>query len=176
MWNMRAQRSSYTQSPENGYSGPATSIACTALATSPSAAALRYWWGVGEHLAYNWRKSFGIGRADTPGSARLIQAVCQKGADAMKSREWTEGERVERSRRTSANGTSANITPGYNLGPSWTDAELALLGTMSDLDLATLLDRTTEAVRSQRTRRGIATARDRRRKETGDKDGDDARR
>jgi hypothetical protein len=33
-----------------------------------SAAALRYWWGVGVKLVWQWRHAFAIGRAGTPGS------------------------------------------------------------------------------------------------------------
>ena len=53
---------------------------------------------------------------------------------------------------------------GSKLYPAWTAEELALLGTMPDEDLAKQLGRTVEAVRVQRTRRDIPTARDRRRK------------
>jgi hypothetical protein len=61
-----------------------------------SAAALRYWWRVGVKLVWQWRKAFEIGRADTPGSARLVRYAAQKGAEAVKAREWTEEERQER--------------------------------------------------------------------------------
>jgi hypothetical protein len=62
---------------------------------------------------------------------------------------------------------SANIRPGYNLGPLWSEAEMALLGTVPVEILAKQLGRTTEAVRIQRARRGIASAKDKRRRKEG---------
>jgi hypothetical protein len=64
-----------------------------------SAAALRYWWGVGVRLVWQWRQAFAIGRTDTPGSARLVQAAAQKGAEAVQARYWSEEERQHQSRR-----------------------------------------------------------------------------
>jgi hypothetical protein len=58
-----------------------------------------------------------------------------------------------------------HLSPGYNRGPWWTMEELMLLGTMPDEDVAARIGRTVGAVRRQRTIRGIANARDRRRKE-----------
>jgi hypothetical protein len=49
-----------------------------------SATALRHWWGVGVALVTMWRRSFGIGRMDTPGSTSLVLHACQQGADAVK--------------------------------------------------------------------------------------------
>jgi hypothetical protein len=37
-----------------------------------SAAAIKYWWGVGAKAVNNWRKAFGVGRTDNPGTHRLI--------------------------------------------------------------------------------------------------------
>ena len=116
-------------------------------------------------VVWRWRLSFGIGRAGTPGSKRLVQAAAQMGADAVKAREWTDEEREQCRQRTIASGVSANIKPGYAGGPWWTEAELALLGTMPDEHLAEQLGKSVEAVRSQRTRRGIPSAKDRRRRE-----------
>ena len=54
---------------------------------------------------------------------------------------------------------------GSDPGKRWTAAERALLGTLPDEDLAGKLGRAANAVRIKRTRLGIASACDRRRKE-----------
>jgi hypothetical protein len=48
-----------------------------------------------------------------------------------------------------------HLVPGYH-GPRWTAAELALLGTASDEEVAARTGRTRESVRLMRTRRGVA--------------------
>jgi hypothetical protein len=50
---------------------------------SESALALRYWWGVRVGVVARWRKAFGVERMDSPGSAHLIQAAAEKGAQAI---------------------------------------------------------------------------------------------
>jgi hypothetical protein len=47
-------------------------------------------------------------------------------------------------------------------GQTWTDSELALLGTIPDGELAARIGRTEEAIEVMRARRGIPTAKDRR--------------
>jgi hypothetical protein len=130
---------------------------------SESAAALRHWWGVGEKLVWRWRKAFGIGRADTEGSARLIRAASQQGAAVLRGTTLPP-EQVERRRRTAADlNLEQHLRPGYNGGPRWSAEDLALLGTMPDEEVAAQIGRTTGAVRCKRTQRRIPTACDRRR-------------
>jgi hypothetical protein len=111
------------------------------------------------------RRAFGIGRADTRGSARLVRYAAQQGADAMKEREWTDEEREQRRQQAIELHLAKHLAPGYNLGPRWSDAELALLGTMSDEDVAQKVGRTADAVRRQRSYRMIPPVKDRRRKD-----------
>jgi hypothetical protein len=129
--------------------------------------AVCHYWGVGRNTVWTWRKALRVSRTDNEGTRRLMHAAARKGADAIKKREWSEQEREQRRRQTIARGRNANITPGYNLGPWWTPEQLALLGTVPDEDLAKQLGRTTDAVRCQRTRRGIPSAKDRRRRRGG---------
>ncbi len=130
-----------------------------------SAAALRHWWGVGVKLIWKWRKAFAISRAGTPGSARLVQAAAQQGADAMKEHEWTEDEREQRRKRALELNLAGSLQGGYKRGPLWSEGELALLGTMPDEQLAKQLGRSENAVRLKREKLGIARAKDRRRKD-----------
>jgi hypothetical protein len=66
-----------------------------------SAAALGHWWGVGVKPVWRWRKAFAIGRAGTPGSARLVQAAAQLGANAMKAKEVQRKNASRRGNRRS---------------------------------------------------------------------------
>jgi hypothetical protein len=51
------------------------------------------------------------------------------------------------------------------VGPLWTPEELALLGTMSNEEVAARVGRSVKAVRVKRNKLGIATPRDRRRRQ-----------
>ena len=121
---------------------------------SESAAALRHWWGVGVKLVWRWRKALGVGRTDNPGSARLIRAASQKGADEMKRKDWPAQARAERRERAVAGNYAARLQPGYH-GPRWTQGQLALLGTDADKVIAARIGKSRDAVRAQRVRRKI---------------------
>src|SRR5438445_12069130 len=51
-----------------------------------SAAALKFWFGVGTKAVWNWRRAFGVGRLGTPGSAAAHAAASGKGAAAVRGR------------------------------------------------------------------------------------------
>jgi hypothetical protein len=55
-----------------------------------SSAAMGYWWRTSKTAAQNWWRALGVGRTDNEGTARLILAVAQKAAEAVKEREWTD--------------------------------------------------------------------------------------
>jgi hypothetical protein len=122
---------------------------------SESAAALCCWWGVSAGVVWRWRKALSIGRAGTPGSARLIRAAADKGALAMKERDWSDQEREQRRQRAAVLNEAGVLHGGYR-GPWWTTEQLALLGTASDAEVAARIDKSRDAVRAQRVRRGIA--------------------
>ena len=119
-----------------------------------SAAALCHWWGVSELLVWKWRRALGVGRTDNPGSARLIRAASQKGADSMRRNDWPSQAREERRERAVAGDYAARLQPGYH-GPRWTQGELALLGTDADKVIAARIGKSRDAVRAQRVRRKI---------------------
>jgi hypothetical protein len=129
-----------------------------------SAAAIMYWWGVGVKAVWAWRKALGVGRADNEGTARLVQAAAEKGAEAVKAREWSDEERARCARRATELNLIRHAGTGYK-GPRWTKAQVRLLGTMPDEDMAAKVGRSPNAVRLMRTRRGISTFRDRRERE-----------
>jgi hypothetical protein len=113
---------------------------------SESAAALRFWWGVGEPLVWRWRQALGVGRMDNPGSARLIRAASQKGADEMRRKVWPAQAREERRERAVAGDQGARLQPGFH-GARWTQGQLALLGTDADKEVAARIGKSRDAVR-----------------------------
>jgi hypothetical protein len=125
---------------------------------SESALAVGYWWGVTGSMVCLWRRALEVeGRAGTPGSQRLIQAAAERGAEAMKAHEFTEAERKAKSKIAFELNLVRNLASGYQ-EPTWGPEDLALLGTMSDAELALLLGRRETAVRMVRTRRSIPKA------------------
>ena len=119
-----------------------------------AAAAVMFWWSGSKTAAQNWRRALGVGRTDNEGTARLILAVAEKGADAMRAREWTEEEREQRRRLNADKGLAANLITGYH-GPLWTPEDIALLGTIPDEAVARRTGRTAGAVRQKREELGI---------------------
>jgi hypothetical protein len=45
-----------------------------------SAEAIKYWFGVGTHAVWSWRKAFGIGQRGTAGSQRLYDLTAETAA------------------------------------------------------------------------------------------------
>jgi hypothetical protein len=102
----------------------------------------------------NWRRALGVGRTDNEGTARLLLAAADKGAEAVKARGWTEDERGRRRRNAVEKDLGRNLVTGYH-GPLWTAEEVALLGTAPDEEVARRIGRTPNAVRVMRDRLGI---------------------
>jgi hypothetical protein len=129
-----------------------------------SALAIRYWWGTDATTVWRWRKALGVGPRDPEGSRRLCQAVAEAAAAKCRGKKLPP-EQVERRRRTARERNLAQHLPkGYH-GPWWTEEDLAILGTAPDEEIAARVKRTAGAVRCQRNRRGIPSARDCRRRE-----------
>ena len=57
-----------------------------------SSIALQHWLGVGPRAVWSWRKAFGVSQVGTEGSKRAVRAAGNKGATAMKVKEWTDEE------------------------------------------------------------------------------------
>jgi hypothetical protein len=119
-----------------------------------SAAALCHWWNVSAGVVWRWRRAFGVGRMDSEGSRRLIQAAVEAGAKVTRGVPLSEEECERRSRTNRELDLKRHLHPGYH-GPRWTPQELALLGTMPDDALAAQIGKTPGAVRQKREELGI---------------------
>jgi hypothetical protein len=128
-----------------------------------AAAAIRYWWGVSVCVVWRWRRAFGVGRMDSEGSRRLIQAAVEAGADVTRGVPLSEEECERRSRTNRELDLKQHLHLGYH-GPRWTPQELALLGTLPDDAVAAQLGKTPGAVSLMRRRLGIPNPCDRRRR------------
>jgi hypothetical protein len=127
------------------------------------AAALQHWWGVSDGVVTRWRRVFGVGRVNCPGSQRLVRSASEKGAAVLRGRKLPP-EQVERRRRTAVEQDLArNLRSGYNLGPWWSPAELRPLGRLPDAEAAAKVGRAPGAVRQKREKLGIPNPQGRRR-------------
>jgi hypothetical protein len=114
-----------------------------------SAEAVKFWWGASPTAVGNWRRALGVGRTDNEGTRRLVQAAAEMGAEAVKDRDWSEEEREARRRQAVEMSLGANLILGYH-GPRWTPEDVALLGVLTDDEVAQRTGRTPEAVRQKR--------------------------
>jgi len=106
-----------------------------------SAEALMFWFGVGVHAVWNWRRSFGIKQLGTEGSRRLHEQSTKKANDTCRGRSLnlTPAQRREWSKRF----IGMKRTP-------WTDEEDRLVLALSDEDAAKQTGRTLAAVQARR--------------------------
>jgi hypothetical protein len=90
---------------------------------------------------------------------RLIRAAAEMGAAATVAREWTPQEPERRRRANIRLGLADNFVLGYH-GPRWAAWEIALLGTVSDREVARRTGRSVDGVRRKRMKLGIANPHD----------------
>jgi hypothetical protein len=132
-----------------------------------SALAIKYWFGVKSGAAvWRWRKALGVARMESEGSRRLIRAAVETGATVQRGLRLP-ADQVERRRQTAIElNLGQHLQTGYH-GEHWTEADLQLLGTLPDAQVAAIIGKTVTAVRVKRTKLGISTAEDgRKRKPT----------
>jgi hypothetical protein len=127
-----------------------------------SAEAIKYWFGIGTHGVWNWRKAFEVKHWGTPGSQRLQLDLIAKASAVTRGKKLPKAAVEERRGRATRLNLGRFLKHGYH-GPRWTEEQLALLGTMCDEDVAARTGKSTSAVRQRRTRLGIRTFKDRRR-------------
>ena len=115
-----------------------------------SAVALKYHFGVSTDTVWRWRKCFGVGgHATTRGSRKAIRAAARLGAEAVKTKEWTE----EELRAKAALALALGLRPGPRWTPErdgWTPEEVALLDQLTDAEIAAKTGRSVAAVRGKR--------------------------
>jgi hypothetical protein len=91
--------------------------------------------------------ALGVGRMDSEGSRRLIQAGAEAGAEAVRGRTWTEEER-DRHRQVAVELNLAQyLTHGYH-GPRWTEEQVAWLGALPDGEAVRRTGRTVPGTRT----------------------------
>lgn len=127
-----------------------------------SVEAIKFWFGVGSHAVWNWRRAFGVGQWATEGSRRLHQELSEAGAAMIKGKKQPQSV-IRRRMQTRKERRAPPPVRWKDSG--WTAAQLALLGTLPDKVLAARIGRSPNAVRIKRTREGIPTIHDRRRKQ-----------
>lgn len=132
-----------------------------------STVAIAHWWGITYPTACNLRRSVGVrgvtrgsresiarsvsanlkGRKAPPGVAERMRGISKRPRTEEHIRKVADAfrARMEAARRGEEGGRKG----------SWSDADLALLGTMPDTELAERLGRTEVAVRYQRQARHI---------------------
>jgi hypothetical protein len=126
-----------------------------------SAQAIRYWFGVGENTVGKWRKALEVKRM-TEGSSALMsrwapETVQSENAHRKRMRTIIAAKRKRarkgtRRKRSKAHGPLGGHPPG----PRWTAAEIKLLGTMKDKDVAARTGRTVAAVSGHRFVLGVS--------------------
>ena len=124
---------------------------------------MKYWFGIGEWAVWNWRRKLGVDRKSNPGTRRLMAAASAQGAAATRGVPLPP-EAVEEGRCRAKRLNLARFLPQGGVLPCWTKEQTALLGKLPDEEVARRIGRTASAVRVRRSKLGILTARDRRRK------------
>ena len=129
-----------------------------------SALAIRHWWGVGTRTIAWWRRALGVTLTTNERSRQLRHAAAKSGAAAMRERGLIDEEADERSERAKRLNLAQYLVP-YQVKRVWKQEQTRLLGTLPDAEVARMLGLSVHAVRLKRTRLGIPTARDGRRRE-----------
>jgi outer membrane lipoprotein-sorting protein len=121
---------------------------------SESAAAVMYWWGISCSTVWLWRTALGVeGWTATEGTRRLVRTAAEQGGEGMRRRGVTPRERARRRRTAERLNLGQYLDPAHGAG--WSDAELRLLGTAPDDEVARRIGRPVNAVRIKRARLGI---------------------
>ena len=126
-----------------------------------SVMAIKYWFGVGTGAVWAWRRAFGVKQWGTIGSRRLLELTTAKGNEAARAKVYTKSERQQKRRIAKQLNLAKHLREyrDQHRARSWSNDEVALLGTMKDTRLAKTLDRSRDDVRRERVRRGIPSYR-----------------
>jgi hypothetical protein len=108
-----------------------------------SATAVAYWWGVHVSTVLHWRKALGVTRTNNEGTHRLVLGAIAQTLEAR----FRGGPG-----RSSGRGSSPY--PARGRAAVWTPEEVALLGTLSDAEVAQRTGRSPSAVLKKRGQLG----------------------
>ena len=114
-----------------------------------SAAAIRYWWGVSNFTVNKWRKALGVNRQNNEGSQILIHAATAKARDVAEEKGPSEEYR-QKQRENAIRRGFGKMRPAVVWGIPWTPEHLALLGTMTDREVAVLTGHPLFSVKTKR--------------------------
>jgi hypothetical protein len=120
-----------------------------------SAAAVMHWWGVTEGVVWRWRKAL-----DAPG-------LKPEGSRLLRNRLNREQGGAPKGKPAPGRPGRLQPVPNSHKRRFWTDAEVALLGTILDNEVAVRTGRTLTAIYQKRFALGIPCARIRRQGHSG---------
>src|SRR5262249_59615079 len=107
--------------------------------------------GVSTNAFWNWRKAFGVTQWGTEGSRRLHQALGGNGAAKLRGKKRPRAAVRKQIKTCRERGYKPPQKRWAKSG--WKQAEIDLLGTAPDAELAARFGRTVNAVRVARWRR-----------------------
>jgi hypothetical protein len=119
-----------------------------------SALAVCYWWGIGRMTVAKWRKALGVNKINNEGSHLLVIDATARAREVAFRTELSAQERERRSRLASLV-RPGDFSPRVTYGVEWTPEALALLGTMTDPEVARRTGHTVNAVHIRRRKEGI---------------------
>ncbi len=123
-----------------------------------SAAALRHWWGVSPSAARALRRWAGAhGHTGTPGTRRAVKAAADLGGEATRGTELDD-EACELRATNSKRLNLIRHAQAKRWPDGWTAEMDALLGTMSDGEVARRVGKSRAAVQARRVKLGVAAA------------------
>lgn len=119
---------------------------------------MMHWFGISVSTIWSWRKAFGVTQWGTPGSKRLLEANTIKANESVRGKKLSKKavrDRRKRAKELNLVQHLRDYQAKMRAERPWTDADIALIGTMKDTQLARKLGRTRDEVHNERVRRSI---------------------
>jgi hypothetical protein len=124
-----------------------------------SVLAVMHWWGACRNVVCLWRRELGVRGIDSEGTHRLVRVRGKENGYALRGKRLPLEQVEQRRRNAIKNNLAQYLVTGYH-GPRWTEADIALLGTMPDEEVGRRTGRTVEGVRQKREELGISNPSD----------------
>ena len=112
---------------------------------------IMYWWGVSSFSAVKWRKALGVNRRNNEGTQILIHAAMAKAREVVDQNGPTEQYR-QKQREHILRRRLWELSPEVTHGLPWTPEHLALLGAMTDREVAARTGHPYFSVKTKRQR------------------------